>query len=134
MDDALQAEFVVDPMLSICSDGSPTGYHPRGHGTFAHVIERYVEQEGRLTLAEAVRKMTSLPAAQLGLPERGVLAEGRPADVIVFDPARVRATATYEDPLQLAEGFDVVIVNGAVARRDGGLSDGLRGRVLRPAD
>lgn len=132
MDDALQAEFVVDPTLSICSDGSPTGYHPRGHGTFAHVIERYVEQEGRLTLAEAVRKMTSLPAAQLGLPERGVLAEGRPADVIVFDPARVRATAAYEDPLQLAEGFDVVIVNGAVARRDGVLSAGRFGRVLRP--
>ncbi|MEE4361261.1 MAG: amidohydrolase family protein [Pseudomonadales bacterium] len=132
MDDELQTEFIADPNLSICSDGSPTGFHPRGHGTFARIIERYVLEEGRLSLAEAVRKMTSLPAAQIGLAERGALVPGHHADVIVFDPARVRATATYEAPLRLAEGFDLVIVNGQIARRDGRLSSALSGAVLRP--
>ena len=132
MDDALQERLLMDPMVAVCSDGSPTGFHPRGHGTFARVIEEYVVDRQLLSLAEAVRKMTALPAAHLGISDRGSLAVGLAADLVVFDPARVSATATYTNPLQLAEGFDIVIVNGRIARRDGVLAPALNGRVLRP--
>ena len=133
MNDELQSRLLTDPFVGVCSDGSPTGFHPRGHGTFARIIERYVEAEGVLTLTEAVRKMTSFAAGVLGIDDRGSLEVGKRADIIVFDPGRVRETATYPDPLSLATGFDIVIVNGAIAREDGVLADGLHGRVLRPA-
>ncbi len=132
MDDALQSALLADPDVAISSDGSPTGHHPRGHGTFARVIEEYVVQRGTLTLAEAVRKMTTLPAGILGIDDRGAVAVGQAADLVLFDPARVRATASYVEPLTLARGFDLVLVNGRIARADGRLGDGLHGRVLRP--
>ncbi|MEE8426106.1 MAG: amidohydrolase family protein [Woeseiaceae bacterium] len=132
MNDELQARLLTDPFVGICSDGRATGFHPRGHGTFAKIIERYVMQDRVLTLPEAVRKMTSFAAGVLGITDRGILREGMVADLIIFDPARVHATATYPNPLQLAVGFDVVIVNGNVARENGQLIDGLFGDVLRP--
>ncbi len=132
MDEVLQTTLLLDPQVSICSDGHPTGFHPRGHGAFAKVIEEHVVGRRLLGLAEAVRKMTSLPAAQLGLKDRGSIQVGLAADLLVFDPQRVRATATYAAPFQLAEGFDLVIVNGRIARRDGTLGGTLAGRVLRP--
>ncbi|HEX5764615.1 MAG TPA: amidohydrolase family protein [Woeseiaceae bacterium] len=131
MDEELQSRLLQRPYVGICSDGSPTGFHPRGHGTFAKIIEDYVVRQGALSLAEAVRKMTSFPAGILGIDDRGRLQPGSKADVLLFDPARVRARATYPEPLQLAEGFDVVIVNGEIARSDGRLGE-LSGRVLRP--
>jgi N-acyl-D-amino-acid deacylase len=134
MDDALQSRLIVDPNVSISSDGSPTGFHPRGHGTFARVIERYVVDEARMSLSEAVRKMTSLPADTIGLRDRGRLEPGLAADIVIFDPARVRALADYIDPHRLAEGFDVVIVNGQVARENGRIGSVLSGAVLRPPE
>jgi N-acyl-D-aspartate/D-glutamate deacylase len=132
MNDELQSRLLQRPYVGVCSDGSPTGFHPRGHGTFAKIIEDYVVERGAFSLQEAVRKMTSFPADILGIEDRGRLRPGSKADVIVFDPARVRALATYTEPLQLAEGFEVVIVNGEIARRDGRLGDRLAGRVLKP--
>lgn len=132
MDEALQATLLEAPWVAVCSDGNPTGFHPRGHGAFAKVIERYVVAEQRLSLTDAVRKMTSLPADVLGIRDRGRIAVGMAADLVVFDPRRVRARATYVEPFQLAEGFDLVIVNGRIARRDGELSGVLAGRVLAP--
>lgn len=132
MDDALQSTLLADPHVAVCSDGSPEGFHPRGHGAFARVIEEYVVRRRTLTLGEAVRKMTALPAAILGIEDRGTVEVGKAADLVIFDPDRVHAAASYAAPLQLAEGFDVVIVNGRVARRDGVLDDALHGRVLRP--
>jgi N-acyl-D-aspartate/D-glutamate deacylase len=132
MDEALQAALLADPLVAVCSDGDPRGFHPRGHGTFARVIEEYVVARRVLGLAEAVRKMTSLPAAILGLKDRGSVEVGKAADLVVFDPANVRATATYAQPFQLAQGFDVVVVNGRIARRDGELAATLHGRTLRP--
>ena len=132
MNDELQARLLQDPMVGVCSDGSPTGFHPRGHGTFAKIIETYVVGRGLLSLPEAVQKMTSFAAAVLRIDDRGAIREGMLADLIVFDPARVRATATYPDPLQLADGFDVVVVNGKVARENGRLAGELFGRVLKP--
>jgi N-acyl-D-aspartate/D-glutamate deacylase len=132
MNEALQATLLTDPHVAVCSDGNPTGFHPRGHGTFAKVIEKYVVAEGLLTLPEAVRKMTSLPASLLGIADRGSIQVGLAADLLVFDPEQVRATATYTEPLRLAEGFELVLVNGRIARRDGTPAGSLPGRVLRP--
>lgn len=134
MNDALQQRLFQDPYVGVCSDGSPTGFHPRGHGTFARIIESYVEQENLLPLSEAVRKMTSFPAGILGIDDRGIVREGMAADLLVFDPQKVRARADYLDPIQLADGFDVVIINGRIAREDGQMAAELAGRVLLPAD
>ncbi|MCB1844447.1 MAG: amidohydrolase family protein, partial [Halioglobus sp.] len=89
-------------------------------------------EDRTLTLEEAVAKMTSFPARILRLKDRGIIAEGMRADLIVFDPANVHARATYPQPFQLAEGFDVVIVNGVIARENGRLSERRAGRVLKP--
>ena len=132
MNDELQARLLQDDHVGVCSDGSPTGFHPRGHGTFAKIIETYVVDQGVLTLAQAIHKMTSFAAEIIGLDDRGLVAAGRKADLIVFDPRMVRANATYPDPLQLADGFEIVIVNGRVAREDGRLAPDLHGRVLKP--
>ncbi|MBL4727885.1 MAG: amidohydrolase family protein, partial [Gammaproteobacteria bacterium] len=108
------------------------GFHPRGHGTFAKIIEEYVVNRAALPLEEAVRKMTSYAAALLGVTDRGSIEVGKAADLIVFDPALVRATASYSDPLQLAEGFEVVLVNGEVAFQNGATLGVASGEVLRP--
>ena len=132
MNDELQSELLTDPYISVCSDGSPTGFHPRGHGTFARLIEKFVENERLLTLEEAVRKVTSFAAQVLGITDRGVIEAGMKADLLIFDPGSVHETASYPDPLQLATGFDVVIVNGRIARENGRLGESPAGTVLRP--
>lgn len=130
MDRALQDRLLLDPRVAVASDGSPGGSHPRGAGTFAKWIEEYAVRRPRVSLEEAVRKATSLPAAILGLGDRGTIRPGARADLLLFDPARVRARADYLHPTALAEGFDLVVVNGRVAREDG--RDGARaGRLLR---
>lgn len=131
MDEALQERLLIDAHVAIASDGSPTAFHPRGHGTFARVIEVDVVARQRLALAEAVRKMTSLPADILGLPDRGRVAPGLAADLVLFDPSRVSAPASYTTPFAQATGFDVVIVNGGVAR-EAGAEIARYGQVLRP--
>ena len=132
MNDELQARLLADAFIGVCSDGSPTGFHPRGHGTFAKVIEDYVMLDEVLLLEEAIRKLTSFPAQILGIEDRGIVQEGMIADLLIFDPFDVRANATYPDPLQLADGFDIVIVNGKIAREFGQQSADLPGRVLTP--
>lgn len=130
MDEALQARLLEDPHVMVCSDGSPTMHHPRGYGSFAKIIEQYVQEERRFSLAEAARKMASLPAEALGLKDRGLIREGYRADLLVFDPGKVKARATFSEPRRLAEGMDWVVVNGKVAFRDGKLV-GRPGKVLR---
>jgi N-acyl-D-amino-acid deacylase len=105
------------PGTMIGSDGEiPTfgkeAPHPRSYGTFARVLGVYVRERKTITLEDAVRKMTTLPAQRLGLSDRGLVRVGMKADVAVFDPARVRDTATFEKPHQYAEGVLYVIVNG----------------------
>ena len=133
MDAALQERLLRDPHVMICSDGSQTSRHPRGHGAFARVLHELVTRRGLLTLEAAVHKMTGLTAATTGLDQcqRGRLAEGFAADVLVFDPQAVRDTATYESPHQLACGFDWVIVNGQIARSPEGTSPRRAGKLLR---
>ena len=130
MDKGLQDRLLLDPRVAVASDGSPGGSHPRGAGTFAKWIEDFAVREPRVTLEEAVRKATSLPASILGLGDRGVVREGAKADLVLFDPAQVRARADYVQPTAMAEGFDLVLVNGQAAL-EGGESGVRAGRLLR---
>jgi len=134
MDDTLQATLIADSLIAICSDGSPTGFHPRGHGTHARIIEEFVMKRGVLTLPEAIRKMTSYPAHILGLKDRGEIKEGYIADLVLFRPADVHEKATFEDPFQLAEGFSMVIVNGKIARTSEKLMEGKYGEFIKPVN
>lgn len=131
MNDELQARFIADSLVMICSDGSPTSRHPRGHGTFAKIIEQYVLQDSLFSLEEAVRKMTSLPAQTMGITDRGRLVPGMKADILIFDPQQVKATATYENPFQLAEGFEYVLVNGKLSIDGGEIAQQRNGKMLR---
>lgn len=127
------------PWVAISSDGAsmaPEGAfldaptHPRSYGSFARVLGHYARDEKVLPLAEAVHRMSALPAATLGLRERGLLREGCFADVVVFDPATVTDRATFEDPHQLAAGVSEVLVNGKVTVANGAFSGELAGRAL----
>ena len=132
MNDELQSQLLTDSYIGICSDGSSNGFHPRGHGTFAKIIERYVLQEKILTLEEAIRKMTSFAASVLAITDRGMLKIGQKADILVFEPKNIKALATYPNPFQLAQGFDIVLVNGEIARKYNHLTGKLSGQVLIP--
>jgi N-acyl-D-amino-acid deacylase len=105
--------------------------HPRAYGTFPRVLRKYVREDGLLTLEEAIRKFTSLPAAKMRLTDRGTLAPGKWADLVVFDPDSVRDLATFEEPNQLSVGMDWVLVNGVPVIANGEATDALPGRVLR---
>ncbi len=128
--------ILVSPYTMVASDGEIPGFgqgapHPRSYGTFARVLAVYVREKKLLSLEEAVRKMTSLPAARLGLGDRGLLRPGMKADLVLFDPDTVRDRATFEKPHQYAEGVSLVVVNGRVVL-DGERMTGARpGRVLR---
>jgi N-acyl-D-aspartate/D-glutamate deacylase len=127
------------PWVSVATDAEATSpalhgvVHPRAYGTFPRVLGRYVREERVLSLEEAIRKMTSLPAEQLGLADRGVLREGAFADVVVFDPLRVRDTATFEAPHAYSIGIETVIVNGVVTVDAGEHTGARAGRTLRHA-
>lgn len=131
---------VALPFMSFGSDGTAvsaegvflkSNLHPRGYGNFARVLARYVRDEKRVTLEDAVRRMTAHPAAVLGLRDRGRLAAGFHADIVVFDPATIQDHATYVEPHQYATGVSHVIVNGVEALRDGEPTEARPGRVVR---
>jgi len=117
-----------DGRLVVPGDGHP---HPRWYGTFPRVLGEYVRERGVLSLPEAIRKMTSLPADRLGLDDRGRIAEGSKADLVIFDPATVIDRSTFEDPHQYPDGIPWVVVNGVVTVEDGAFLDVRPGRVLR---
>ncbi|HWH36659.1 MAG TPA: amidohydrolase family protein [Candidatus Limnocylindrales bacterium] len=104
---------------------------PRTYGSYPRVLGEFVREDHWLWLEEAVRKMTSAPADRLGLRDRGRLADGLKADVVVFDPATVRSNATYDEPRQFADGIEQVIVNGVLVVAGGEHTGALPGRVLR---
>jgi len=134
-------EFVLrHPLTMVGSDAvgtSPHGkmgedrVHPRCYGTFPRVLGRYVRERGTLTEAEAIRKMTSLPADRLRLPDRGRLAPGHYADVVIYDPATVADNATFDAPHRFSSGIDVTLVNGRIVWESGAATGALAGRVLR---
>jgi len=116
-----------DGQIPVFGAGNP---HPRSYGNFARVLGRYVRERKALSLEEAVRKMTSLPAARLKLLDRGLLRPGMKADVAVFDPARVTDKATFAQPHQYAEGISWVLVNGKPVVANGAVTQERPGRVL----
>ena len=131
---------VALPWVSFCSDAGAlaaegvfleSNTHPRAYGSFARLLGKYVREEGLVPLAEAIRRLTSFPAANLGIRDRGRLAEGFFADLVVFDPDRVGDRATFEEPHQYAEGMVHVFVNGEQVVRDGEHTGALPGRVVR---
>ena len=130
------------PWVSVDNDSSgtsPEGIlgeehpHPRAYGTFPRILRKYVREEKKLTLEEAIRKFSALPAQRMRLTDRGVLKLGMWADVVVFDPATVRDVATFEDPNRLSEGMEYVLINGVPVIENGNMTDALPGKVLRGA-
>jgi N-acyl-D-amino-acid deacylase len=130
------------PWVAIDNDSSgtsPEGIlgqehpHPRAYGTFPRILRKYVREEKVLTLEDALRKMSALPAQRLRLTDRGVLKAGMWADVVIFDPANVRDLATFDNPNQLSEGMEYVLVNGVPVIDQGKMTGALPGKVLRSA-
>ncbi|MCC6536757.1 MAG: D-aminoacylase [Bryobacterales bacterium] len=122
--------------VSLCTDAPPTpitatGTHPRAFGSFARVLGHYVREERVISLEAAIRKMTSLAANRLGLHDRGRIATGLAADLVIFDPEKVRDVATFEKPLAYSEGIPHVIVNGVAVIDAGRFTNANPGRVLR---
>lgn len=131
---ALRQEWV-----SVCTDAAPVFLsearfsHPRAFGSFPRILGKYVREEKVISLEGAVRRMSSMPANFLGLTDRGRIAPGMAADLLVFDPATVRDTATFEKPLSYPEGMPYVIVNGQVVIDNGKMLTAKAGAVLRPS-
>ena len=131
---------LAQPWVSICNDSqgtAPEGLlgkehpHPRAYGTFPRILRKYVREEKRLALEEAIRKFTALPAEQMRMTDRGVLKAGMWADVVIFDPATIRDVATFENPNQLSQGMQFVLVNGTPVIDGGKMTNALPGKVIR---
>ena len=130
------------PWVSIDNDSSgtsPEGLlgqehpHPRAYGTFPRILRKYVHEEKVLTLEDAIRKFSALPAQRMRLVDRGVLKAGMWADVVIFDPSTIRDLATFENPNQLSQGMEYVLVNGTAVIDQGKMTGALPGKVLRGA-
>jgi len=130
------------PWVSVDNDSSgtsPEGIlgeehpHPRAYGTFPRILRKYVREEKKLTLEEAIRKFSALPAQRMRLTDRGVLKQGMWADVVVFDPETVRDVATFDDPNRLSKGMEYVLINGVPVIENGKMTGALPGKVLRGA-
>jgi N-acyl-D-amino-acid deacylase len=130
------------PWVSVDNDSSgtsPEGIlgeehpHPRAYGTFPRILRKYVREEKKLELEDAIRKFTALAAQRMRLTDRGVLKQGMWADVVVFDPATVRDVATFDDPNRLSEGMEYVLINGVAVIENGKMTGALPGKVLRGA-
>ena len=142
MSEANLERILSHPLGMVCTDGGgfaidgPTRQgspHPRGIGSFPRVLARYVRERKIMTLPVAIQKMTSMPAARVHLADRGRVAVGLAADIVIFDAARIADIATFESPFQYPVGIKAVVVNGAVTLRDGQRSASLAGRGLRAA-
>jgi N-acyl-D-amino-acid deacylase len=142
IDEADLALAMKQPWVAIGSDGSALAVdgplragvpHPRNFGTFPRVLGRYVRELKVISLEDAIRKMTSLPASILGLTDRGTIREGQWADLVILDPATVADKATFEDPFQYPVGIDTVLVNGKIVLDEGKHTNARPGKVLKPS-
>jgi dihydroorotase/N-acyl-D-amino-acid deacylase len=131
---------LVQPWVSIDNDSSgtsPEGIlgeehpHPRAYGTFPRILRKYVREEKKLTLEDAIRKFSALPAQRMRLTDRGVLKQGMWADVVIFDPESIRDVATFDNPNQLSQGMESVLVNGVPVIENARMTGALPGKVLR---
>jgi N-acyl-D-amino-acid deacylase len=135
MDDADIERILKDPGTMIGSDGVPSfgndKPHPRMTGTFPRILGRYARDKGVITLADAIRKMTSLPAQTFQLHNKGLIRPGMDADLVIFNPQTIIDKSTFEDPLQPPEGIEWVVVNGQVAAENGMITGATSGKVMR---
>lgn len=136
MDEADVIRILQHPLAMIETDGDPVAYgfgypHPRSYGSFPRVLARYVRELEAISLEEAIRRMTSLSADQVGQHERGRVQEGMFADLTVFNPETIQDRATFEDPHQYSVGIHHVVVNGVPVLQDGVLTGARPGQVLR---
>jgi N-acyl-D-aspartate/D-glutamate deacylase len=137
MDEAQKHLALRTDFVSLCTDAAPTniktatGAHPRAIGSFPRVLNIYVRQQRVISLESAIRKMTSLPANRLGLWDRGRIAPGMAADLVVFDPGKVDDVASFVKPLAYPTGISYVLVNGGIAVDHGESTAALKGSVLR---
>ncbi|MBV9103840.1 MAG: amidohydrolase family protein, partial [Candidatus Eremiobacteraeota bacterium] len=140
MSEADVALALKQPWVSIDNDSqgtAPDGLlgkehpHPRAYGTFPRILRKYVREEKLLTLEEAIRKFSALPAQRMRLTDRGVLKRGMWADIVAFDPETIRDLATFENPNELSAGMEYVLVNGVPVIAEGKMTNALPGRVLR---
>ena len=131
--------MLKQPWVSVDNDyqgTSPSGIlgqdhpHPRAYGTFPRILRKYVREQHLLTLPDAIRKFTALPAQREHLTDRGVLKQGMWADVVVFDPATIHDVATYENPNQFSVGMKYVLVNGVPVIDEGRMTGARPGHVL----
>jgi N-acyl-D-amino-acid deacylase len=127
------------PWVSICNDSQGSAVdgilgkehpHPRAFGAFPHILRTYVRDQKKLTLEDAIRKFSALPAQRMRFPDRGVLKNGMWADIVVFDPDTIRDLATFDSPNQLSEGIRFVLVNGVPVIEEGKMTNALPGKVL----
>ncbi len=123
--------FYTQPWVMVSSDGGIGSRHPRGAGTFTRVLSKFVRDEKWFGLAEAVRKMSSMPAARLGLKDRGQVKKGMKADLVLFDPAAVADRSTFAEPANLSDGVKIVFVNGTRVWENGKTTGQLPGLILR---
>jgi len=142
MDEPDVALALKQPWVSVDNDSqgtAPEGLlgsehpHPRAYGTFPRILRKYVREEHALMLEDAIRKFTALPAQRMRFTDRGVLKAGMWADVVIFDPATIRDLATFEQPNQLSQGMEYVLVNGVPVIAEGKMTGALPGKVLRGA-
>jgi N-acyl-D-amino-acid deacylase len=131
MNEADVRAFYLQKWVMVSSDGGIGSRHPRGAGTFTRVLGRFVRENHWLRLEEAIRKMSALPARRLGLRDRGLIAKGMKADLVLFDASRVIDRSTFKEPLLLSEGIEMVFVNGAMVWQNAKPTGELPGRVLR---
>jgi N-acyl-D-aspartate/D-glutamate deacylase len=118
MSAAVQDRFIHADHVNICTDGSPESGHPRSAGSFVKILEEYVGPAPKMSLQRAVYKMSGLPAQTLGL-DRGVLAPGKKADVLILDPENLHSRATWSESMLRPSGVDAVYVNGQLAYKSG---------------
>lgn len=123
--------FLSNPFIMFCTDGSLHGTHPRGAGSYPRILGVYVRERHLLSLEEAIRKATSLPAKRMGLRDRGLIRPGMHADLVLFDPTTVKDAATIADPTAHPTGIPTVLVNGTVVLENGTITGRHPGQVLR---
>jgi N-acyl-D-amino-acid deacylase len=124
---------ITHPTGIVVSDGLYSGKqgHPRGSGTFPKLIREYVMDKKLLTLNGAIEKITSMPAARLGLKRKGTLSVGADADITIFDPLSIKDEATYQEPMKGPSGIEYVIINGQIALKNGEIINSGLGKAVR---
>lgn len=138
MNENVMQRFLIDPHVMVSTDGGPEMRHPRGYGSFAKIIRKYVNELNLFPLEEAIYKMSGLPAETLGLTDenvvelqRGLIREGFAADLLIFDPDNINDPANFENPHTFAEGFDWVIVNGVTVIEEGERNNQLPSGIIQ---